>query len=119
MRGKANFNKWVWQLIVICLLGSFNLHSEVRRSHFLSDGPESVGGALGGAMVAYPEDAAAIYWNPAGLVGQKSSVFVDHAKTNDEASTSWLGLTGGNPYLKFGLNWKHEGVNSSGYCTKP
>jgi hypothetical protein len=110
MKGKRNLNKFVYPSIGLCLLGMGNLHAEGGRNHFLSDGPASVGGTLGGAMVAYPEDAAAVYWNPAGLVGQNSSVFIDHAKTNDEATSSWLGFSGGNPYLKFGLNWKHEGL---------
>ena len=110
MKGKRNLNKFVYPSIGLCLLGMGNLHAEVRRDHFLSDGPASVGGTLGGAMVAYPEDAGAVYWNPAGLVGQNSNVFIDHAKTNDEATSSWLGFSGGNPYLKFGLNWKHEGL---------
>jgi len=94
------------------LMGWFGFASahgaEGRRTHFLTDGPASVGGTLGGAMTGFPEDAAAVYWNPAGLAGQQSSVLIDHAKTNEETSTSWLGLAAGSPLLKFGMNWKHE-----------
>lgn len=31
-------------------------------------------GAMGGAFVGQADDATAVYWNPAGLVGQKASI---------------------------------------------
>jgi len=93
---------------VFCFAGTLTNASEGRRTNFLSNGPSSVGGALGGAMTGRPDDSSAVYWNPAGLVGQKTSVFVDHENTNEEVSTSWLGFAGGNPLLKYGLNWKHQ-----------
>ena len=36
--------------------------------------PRALG--MGGAFVAVSNDATAIYWNPAGLAGQKSSISV-------------------------------------------
>lgn len=92
---------------VLFLSGAIVYADDKGRTNFLSEGPSSVGGSLGGAMTAYPEDSSAVYWNPAGLVGQNSSIFVDHQNTNENAATSWLGFAGGNPLLKYGLNWKH------------
>jgi hypothetical protein len=98
----------VFRGLLLIGLGKFVFAGEGKRSHFLSNGPQSIGGSIGNAMTAYPQDAGAVYWNPAGLVGQNSNVFIDHANTNEDASTSWLGLSGGNPLFKFGLNWKHQ-----------
>lgn len=107
MKNKLNVSGLV-SGIIFCFAGTLTNATAGQRTHFLSDGPGSIGGSLGGAMTAYPDDSSAVYWNPAGLVGQRSSVFIDHQKTNEDAATSWLGFTGGNPLLKYGLNWKHE-----------
>ncbi len=100
------------QLGSICSTGLFLLMltsslTAETSSHFLCDGPASIGGAVGGAMTAYPNDYEAVYWNPAGLVDQNSNVFVDHQNTNEDAATSWVGVAGGNKLAKFWLNWKH------------
>ena len=58
--------------LTILLAASFSTSTFANGLSLNSLGPKALG--MGGAFVALSNDATAMYWNPAGLAGQKSSV---------------------------------------------
>ena len=58
--------------LTILLAASFSTSSFANGLSLNSVGPKALG--MGGAFVALSNDATAMYWNPAGLAGQNSSI---------------------------------------------
>lgn len=61
-------------------------------AQFLSQGPGSAAGAMGGAYAAVAEDATAIFYNPAGLSFQRGSVYAEHMPVFDGGRLNFLGF---------------------------
>ncbi len=100
--------RWIGFLLLI-LIGPSSLMARMDgRSNLLTLGPDSAGGALGDSMVANGRDATTIFYNPAGLVGQSSNIFVEHSKINEDATRSWAAASFGDPRLKYGLLWRSD-----------
>ena len=61
-------------LLVLTMLTLFAVSSLIANGLSLNSiGPRALG--MGGAMVGLADDPTAIYWNPAGLAGQNSSLY--------------------------------------------
>ncbi len=58
--------------LTVMLVACFSTSTFANGLSLNSVGTKALG--MGGAFVALSNDATAIYWNPAGLVGQESSV---------------------------------------------
>lgn len=62
------------ELLVLFLVAIFSVSSLFANGLSLNSiGPRALG--MGGAMVGLADDPTAIYWNPAGLAGQNSSLY--------------------------------------------
>ena len=62
-------------LLVLFLVTIFSVSSLFANGLSLNSiGPRALG--MGGAMVGLADDPTAIYWNPAGLAGQNSSIYI-------------------------------------------
>jgi hypothetical protein len=55
-------------------------------SGFLSTGPGARAAAMGGAMTGLADDQSAIFYNPAGLAGQRGTLMFEHIPINESGS---------------------------------
>ncbi|MEN8194150.1 MAG: long chain fatty acid transport protein, partial [Bacteroidota bacterium] len=65
-------NKFRTALISLVLIFAVSTSAFANGLSLNSVGPKALG--MGGAFVGLANDGTAIYWNPAGLAGQESSV---------------------------------------------
>jgi len=83
-------------LILTCLLSVvFVANAFANGLSLNSIGPKALG--MGGAFVGLADDGTAIYWNPAGLVGQESGVIAAVTDIIPFASYKW-------EYADFGID---------------
>ncbi|MBI5239127.1 MAG: hypothetical protein HY926_01510 [Elusimicrobia bacterium] len=61
---------------------SLLLAGQAAASGFLATGPGARAAALGGAFTGLADDASAVYYNPAGLAGQRGALMLEHVPVN-------------------------------------
>ena len=83
------------KVIILLVLLVFSSSIFANGLNLNSPGPKALG--MGGAFVGLADDATAIYWNPAGLVGQESGVLVAVTDIIPFASYKW-------EYADFGID---------------
>lgn len=67
-------------------LASLLLAGEAAASGFLATGPGARAAAMGGAFTGLADDSSAIFYNPAGLAGQRGAVMAEHVPVNESGS---------------------------------
>ena len=55
-------------------------------SGFLSTGPGARAAAMGGAFTGLADDSSAIFYNPAGLAGQRGALMLEHVPVNESGT---------------------------------
>ena len=81
---------------------------------FLHHGLGVRGVGMGGAFVAVADNAAASYWNPAGLIGVKGRDLLAsyNSMSLDRSQSSLAFALNARGELAFGLGWQHAGVDN-------
>ena len=79
---------------------------------FLQNGLGARGMGMGGAFVAVADNAAAPFWNPAGLIGVKGRDILAayNPLSLDRTQSSLAFALNARGELAFGLGWQHAGV---------
>jgi tetratricopeptide (TPR) repeat protein len=80
---------------------------------FLSTGPGARAAAMGGAFTGLADDSSAIFYNPAGLAGQRGALMLEHVPINESGTgfafndgrLDFLGLNYPSRYGSFGFGF--------------
>ena len=62
------------------------VHGAASAAGFLSTGPGARAAAMGGAFTGLADDSSAMYYNPAGLAGQRGAVMLEHVPINESGA---------------------------------
>jgi tetratricopeptide (TPR) repeat protein len=65
---------------------AFVLARGAAASGFLSSGPGARAAAMGGAFTGLADDSSAMFYNPAGLAGQRGTLMFEHVPINESGS---------------------------------
>ncbi len=79
MATKRNYSR-------LSALGSLLIAGQAAASGFLAIGPGARAAALGGAFTGLADDSSAIYYNPAGLAGQRGALMLEHVPINESGT---------------------------------
>ena len=74
--------------------GFLLLRGPASASGFLSAGPGARAAAMGGAVTGLADDQSAIFYNPAGLAGQRGTLMFEHIPINESGAgnqaSNWI-----------------------------
>ena len=86
---------------------------QAAAAGFLSTGPGARAAAMGGAFTGLADDSSAMFYNPAGLAGQRGTLMVEHVPINESGTgfafndgrLDFLGLNYPSRYGAFGFGF--------------
>ena len=62
------------------------VHGPASAAGFLSTGPGARAAAMGGAFTGLADDSSAMFYNPAGLPGQRGALMLEHVPINESGT---------------------------------